>query len=214
MPIPIEHTPVTTHDFRAVFKVLGGIDGHQRGVDDAETWMLAARTGRWSRAQVAAATLALSSSFTGYRVQPGHMTEQINRNRDKIRAFWYCPDPPRELADDPAGELAWRRWAADNYAERALIALANGDQLDDVPLTLEAEPPRAALEVRKDRLRRSIEHLADGKRMPEPEEPAPGRTRDPERMATARREIAARRPGEIPAQHTERSGESRTEEPA
>lgn len=202
MPIPIEHRPVTTQDFRAVFKVLAGIDGHQRSVDDAETWMIAARAGRWTRAQVAAATLALTSKFTGFRVQPGHMTEQINRNRDRVKGHWYCPDPPRELAEDPAAEIAWRRWAANDYADRALMALANGDPIDEVPLTLDREPSRQVLEDGKRRLRESIDRFGREHQVETPPVPAPGRKRDPEQMAAARREIAAARPGDIPAQQT------------
>ena len=200
MPIPIEHNPVTTQDFRAVFRVLAGIDGHRRGPDDAETWMIAARAGRWTRAQVAAATLALSAKFTGYRVQPGHMTEQINRNRDRIKAHWYCPDPPREMAEDPAAELAWRRWAANDFADRALMALANDEPVDEVPLTLDRGPSRAVLADGKRRLRESIEHFEAEHGVADPAAPAPGRRRDPEQMAQARAEIAGTRQGEIPAQ--------------
>lgn len=200
MPIPIEHNPVTTQDFRAVFKVLAGVDGHQRGTNDAETWMLAARAGRWTRAQVAAAILALSSKFTGYRVQPGHMTEQINRNRDRVKAHWYCPDPPRDLGEDPAAEIAWRRWAATDFADRALLALANGDPVEEIPLLLDEEPSRQVIEDGKRRVQRSIEHFAQQHGVFEPPVPAPGRKRDPEQMAAARREITSARPGDVPAQ--------------
>lgn len=208
MPIPIEHNPVTIDDFRAVFRVLAGIDGHQRTGNDADTWMIAARTGRWTRAQVAAATLVLSSKFTGYRVQPGHMTEQINRNRDRVKAHWFCPDPPREMADDPAAEIAWRRWAANDYADRALLAMANGDPIDEVPLTLEQEPSRRVIEDGKRRLRNSIDSFAAKHGVFEPPVPAPGRKRDPQQMAEARAELAATRQGEIPAVQDEPSEES------
>lgn len=212
-PIPIEHNPVVPEDFRTVFKLLAGIDGHKRSAEDVQTWMIAAKAGRWSRAQLAAAILALSANFTGYRVQPGHMTEQINRNRDKIRAHWYCPDPPRSLADDPAGEVAWRRWAAENYADRALLALANGDPLDDVPLSLEQEPARHVIEAGKARLQRGLNEVARATAMPADAQVATGswaprRVRDPEQAAVARRELENTVPGEIPAQ------QDRTEEPA
>lgn len=216
MPIPIEHTPVTTGDFRAVFKVLAGVDGHQRDVDDAKTWMIAARAGRWSRAQVAAATLELSARFTGYRVQPGHMTEQINRNREKIRTHWYCPDPPRSLADDPAGELAWRRWAADDFADRALFALANGDPIDEVPMTVTDDPPRRVIEDGKRRLQERVNEVARASSLPADVQQergvwAPRRQRDPQVAEDARREIANTPPAEIPAQQDQGS-EDRTEE--
>lgn len=200
MPIPIEHNPVTVDDFKAVFRVLAGVDGHRRNADDVETWMLAARSGRWTRAQVAAATLVLAPKFTGYRVQPGHMTEQINRNRDRVKAHWYCPDPPRDMAEDPAAEIAWRRWAANDFADRALLALANGDPVDEVPLLLDEEPARQVIEDGKRRVQRSIEHFAQEHGVFEPPVPAPGRKRDPEQAAAARREIATARQGDIPAQ--------------
>lgn len=142
--ISIEHNPVTSSDIRAVFRLLAGIDGQQRSAEDAETWLVAARAGGWTRAQVAAATLALAAGFTGFRVQPGHMTEQIRRCLAQIRARWECPPPPRELAEDPAAEVRWRRRVAAEFKDRALLAIAAGDPLVDVPLlsTADSEPPR------------------------------------------------------------------------
>ncbi|MEV1295734.1 hypothetical protein [Pseudonocardia sp. NPDC049635] len=200
MPIPIEHNPVLTSDFRAVFQVLGVIDGHPRTADDVEAWMLAARTGRWTRAQVAAATFALTTTFTGFRVQPGHLAEQIRANRARIRGLWECPPPPRELADDPAAELAWRRRAAVDFADRALLALAAGDRPEDVPLLATPEPPvqRLLLAEAPPEVRTEIEAAMPALgRLPEPR-PTPHRTpraaTDPARRAQARAELDARRP--------------------
>lgn len=193
MKIPIEHRPVTPGDFRIVFKILSGIDGQQRTADDIDTWMLAAQVGGWSRAQLAAACLALASTFTGFRVQPGHMTEQINRNRDKIRTVWYCPDPPRELAEDPAAEIEWRRRAALDFADRATAALATGVPLDEIPLTLESEPVRELVADGKARLRGLLDHAAAKMAVPELTSRPAGRVLDPERLAEARAELDRRR---------------------
>lgn len=162
MPIPVEHNPITNDDLRRVFRVLAGTDGHQRTADDVEAWALAARSGRWTRAQIAAATLTLASTFTGFRILPGHMAEQVRADRARIRERWYCPDPPRHLANDPAAELAWRRRAADDYRDRALAALAGGQPLDDVPLLTATEPPVALVDVH-DRVERICAELAGRK---------------------------------------------------
>ncbi|MBN9791263.1 hypothetical protein DMP17_22030 [Pseudonocardia sp. TMWB2A] len=202
MDIPIEHNPVTAADFRAVFRMLAAIDGHDRSPVDAETWMAAAATGRWSRAQVAAATLALAASFTGFRVQPGHLAEQITANRMRIRALWECPPPPRELRDDPAAELRWRRRAARDFTDRALLALAGGGDPAEVPLLAApaTEPERLLLADAPAAVRAQIESgMAAVGSLPEPRPTprrAPRAAMDPARRAEARAELDARRPAD------------------
>lgn len=57
------------------------VDGHQRGVPDVEVWLDAAARGRWSRTAAADAIRAVGARFTGYRLMPGHVDEQIRADR-------------------------------------------------------------------------------------------------------------------------------------
>lgn len=193
MPIPIEHSPITPDDLRPVFRVLCGIDGHQRSADDVDAWMLAATAGRWTRAQVAAATLALTSGFTGFRIMPGHMGQQITTDRDRIRTQWYCPDPPRELADDPPAEIAWRRQAARDFSDRALFALASGSPLEDVPMTLTPETTPIESTDARERIRQMCAAVGTRKAIPAKSDAVePRRMRaamDPHRRAAAAAEL-------------------------
>lgn len=159
MDIPIDHQPVTAADFRPVFRVLSVVDGHPRGADDVEGWMLAATSGRWTRAQLAAGTIALTSAWTGFRIQPGHLAERITALRAQVRSRWSCPPPPRELRDDPAAESVWRRRAAVDFADRAMLALAAGRPLADVPLVPSgSDDTPAALPAGQARLRELIDN--------------------------------------------------------
>jgi hypothetical protein len=142
--IPIERNPVTLDDIARMLKLFAGLDGHPREADDIDLWVIASTAGRWTRAQVAAATLTIVSAWTGFRIQPGHVTAQVAADRERIRKLWYCPPPPYALERDTIAETAWRRRAAEEFADRALFALATGRPLEEVPLTLEVEAVRPA----------------------------------------------------------------------
>jgi hypothetical protein len=131
--MPADPNPLTPADLRNLVKLVAGIDGHARSTDDVDVWALAATAGHWTRVQVAAAMLAIAPSFRGFRVQPGHIQEQIDAHRELIRSRWDPPAPPRHLAQDPDAEIAWRRAALADYRQRALTALAAGQPLDEVP---------------------------------------------------------------------------------
>lgn len=140
--------PLTLDDLEALWELFSSLDGHTREAGDIKTWMTIAGAARWTRAQVAAAALTVATEWTGYRIMPGHLTLQIKADREQVRKAWAreCPDPPRSLRDDPRGEIAWRRRAAESFAERALLALATGGLVEDVPLVLDQESePVAAL---------------------------------------------------------------------
>lgn len=152
--LPLEPSPVTLDDLDVMFKLFSGIDGHPRAEVDFEAWEMVAYTARWTRAEVAAAAMTIAASWTGFRIMPGHVTAQIVADRERIRLAWYCPDPPRELRDDPAAEIAWRRRAHADFADRALLALATGQQLADVPLVREVEPYQVSALPAAEQMRR------------------------------------------------------------
>lgn len=74
------------------------------------------------------------------RIKPGHITDAIDAARELIRRQVFQRDlvPPRELADDPKAELAWRRQHIADVVERGLHAWATGEQLTALPA---ATPP-------------------------------------------------------------------------
>lgn len=137
--IPAEHNPIAPEDLPVLIAWVSRIDGHDRDRGDLSLWAAAARADRWTRAQVIAACFGLAT-WRGFRLQPGDVSDRIRADATAIRQRWYCPDPPRHLADDVRAELAWRRQAAADYRGRALMALVAGDDIDDVPLVLDPEP--------------------------------------------------------------------------
>lgn len=193
--IPPDQRPITLEDLAVMLPKMTAVDGHARHTDDdLDTWLDAARMGRWTRAQMAAAVLEVNAEFTGYRIQPGHVTAKIAEQAARIRNRWYCPDPPRELADDPVAEIAWRSRSAADYRERALYALATRQPLEEVSLLREPEPEVPSLERRRERIEQITREIGAAKAMPdaEPEAPVVPQRRapmDPQRMADARTEL-------------------------
>lgn len=192
--IPATGERVTAADLRFTLEeVLPGVDGHQRDAPEARAWMTAAEDGGWSRAQLASALRTVCRTFTGFRIMPGHVEEQVRTDAAKVRDRWDCPPPPRELADDPRAEIAWRRRAFADYRDRALVAMAGGESLTDVPLTLSPEPgPPAVGRL----VRAEIEQRGWGRSVPdgdaEPKRPgAPPSALD---RARARARVEGHRP--------------------
>lgn len=141
--IPIEQAPLSDDDIETILHHVGSIDGQPRTADDFETWRLAANVGRWTRAEATAGLAGLLLGFSGFRINPAHLTEQIKAVRDKVRHLWNPPDPPRELRDNPAAEIAWRRAALRSFTDRAMLAVASGEPAESVPML----PPRQAVRV-------------------------------------------------------------------
>jgi hypothetical protein len=61
------------------------------------------------------------------RIRPAHITDTIRQVEDTIRRTVLHTDltPPRELADDPSAELAWRRSYIAEVKAAALAAWAD-----------------------------------------------------------------------------------------
>lgn len=196
-PFPAEHIPVTVDDVDYLLKVLAALDGHPRSADDFDVWLLATQAGRWTRAELAAAVLAVTRDFKGFRVLPGHVGEQVNSLREQIRHRWNPPAPPRHLAEDPKAEIEWRRRALVNYRERAVTIVAQGGNLADVPLVLDVEPNRAlAPDVTSERVAALCADLGREKAVPALEAAPP---LDPVRMAAVRADMASRNVAALPA---------------
>lgn len=71
------------------------------------------------------------------RIKPGHITDALDGARALIRRQVFQRDlvPPKELADDPRAELAWRRSHIASVTDRALEAWATGEPLPQLEAT-------------------------------------------------------------------------------
>jgi hypothetical protein len=75
------HEPLTKNEIIDLLKPIVACDGHERGAPDVAVWMLAARNEGWRMDEAEAAVIAVVSRFTGYRIMPGHVSEQIHADR-------------------------------------------------------------------------------------------------------------------------------------
>lgn len=101
------------------------------GVATTGAWEEQANRNRWTFASAREAIHRHYAESTDF-LMPAHVTNILNDVRRKIRAKLtedVCP--PKELADDPAAEIAWRRERIDSYIRAALDAWARGEELPD-----------------------------------------------------------------------------------
>lgn len=136
MFLPLEYeTAVTEDDLGKLLDLIGGIDGQDHGsAADALLWSMAAKAGRWTRAETVAGVLALMREHTGFLIKPGDMQRAVDDARAAVGAGWNPPPPPRELADYPEREREWTQERLVDYRERAIMALAKGEPLASVPM--------------------------------------------------------------------------------
>lgn len=221
--IPVDHRMMTAADLRVMLDQFTALDGHPRLTPaELRTWSMAAEAGQWTRAQVVAATMHLTLNFSGFRVMPAHFTEAIAEVRAQVRGLWDPPPPPRELADEPRREITWRRRACQDFMDRAMLALAMGEPLEQVPMISSRFagqpelPPAAPGGAAETRAREAMTAFLERTRWPCPAGTAedPGTTEegggrrarpprrpsvvDPVRADRARKELAATRPGALP----------------
>lgn len=91
-----------------------------------EAWAVALEDDRFEDALVVLKDLMREQTF----IHVSDIAQSIARLRNKrILDFGILPPPPAELADDPAGEMVWRR--------AVIKRIADGDAVD-LPRELEA----------------------------------------------------------------------------
>lgn len=96
------------------------------GQSDVEAWGAMATKCGWVAAQARRAVLE-HFDRSDRPVMPSHINTIIDETRRSIRArFTESITPPRELADDPRAEIAWRRQYTAEYVEHALDCWAAG----------------------------------------------------------------------------------------
>jgi hypothetical protein len=107
-------------------KLIAARDKRTIGDADIDLWMIMAQSAGWNYRQAVRAFIEHSNEHPGEFFEPGHVAKRVAEVRKQISERWYCPDPPRELADDPRGEIVWRRQMAEAFMRHNLDLWAGG----------------------------------------------------------------------------------------
>jgi hypothetical protein len=169
----------------------------QRTVGDADTeaWLAVADVEHWTRELAHRALIEhYRANAARGRVTPAHISDRIREARDRVRLAAVHRDltPPRQLADNPRAEAAWRvaeaaRLVAAGMARWAATGeLPAIDQPDAAPVRAIPEQVRALIGGAFAMPGRGLRRGA-----PDPSERAALR-------AAARAELAARGPARLP----------------
>lgn len=122
--------------------LIAGFDQRTVGEGDVAAWHVVAdeEGWTWSLARRAAINYHKRGGDKP-RIKPAHITDAIDAARADIRRTVLRTDltPPRELADDPQAEIAWRRDYVRHATEVALAAWADDRPMPEAP-ALEASP--------------------------------------------------------------------------
>ena len=168
------------------------------GDADVEAWSAVALTSNWAFT-VARKALVEYFKVNNKPIMPADINAIIGAQRKAIGArFTENVAPPKELRDDPAAEIAWRREFAEDYKRRALAAWAEDRELP-------ALAQRAELgELERPQLSAAVADLVNRFRMPAERPPVvyarARRLNDPAALERARRELDARRPAAAPTE--------------
>lgn len=119
---------MTPAEAAALLTFMASLDG-RRDVSEsaARAWAEVGQQQGWTLPLAMRAAAEHYGTETTWAM-PGHITARIEaaRRAADARARAALPEPPRELADDPRAELAWRRRTAARMAADALGAWAAG----------------------------------------------------------------------------------------
>src|SRR6266545_2531980 len=103
---------MTADEIIDLLTLITAYDQRTVGGDDVQAWLIIAGAEDWTL------PLARRAVIEHYRrggdrprIKPGHITDTLTELRREIsRDVFHTPlVPPRELADDPRAEIAWRR---------------------------------------------------------------------------------------------------------
>lgn len=134
---------MTHNEIVKILALAAAFDQRAVGESDIDAWLVIANECGWTF------PLARRSVIEHYkrdgerpRIRPAHITDRIDTAREAIRRHVFKTDlvPPRELADDPAAEIVWRRRYTADFVDRALAAWAAGEplpQLDSAVVSTE-----------------------------------------------------------------------------
>jgi hypothetical protein len=122
---------VTHDEVIDLLTLIAASDKRTVGQADVEVWHAVATADAWtfSRARHA---LIEHLRHNDAMVTPAHINKIIDTARQRARAKLIGDiNPPRDLADDPHAEIAWRRQHTTDYIEAALEAWAHGHPMPD-----------------------------------------------------------------------------------
>lgn len=127
--------------------LVAGFDYRTVGEGDVMAWLVIAEEERWT--WPLARRAAINYHRRGGdkpRITPARITDAIDEVRATIRRTVLRTDltPPKELADDPRAELAWRRDYIQHATDTALAAWADDQPMPVAPALTAAphtEPP-------------------------------------------------------------------------
>lgn len=135
-------------------------DSRTVGQEDVRAWGLIANEQDWHPAAAARAVIE-HAKHDPIPVRPAHIKAILDAKTTEIRRALFRTDltPPRELAEDPLAEIAWRR----EYTSTATAAaLEHWAQTGELPQAL---PPAPELDsVPRPQLEAAIRRMADAKR--------------------------------------------------
>jgi hypothetical protein len=133
---------INDHEAAQLYKLMTARRPRQGPVTDADLdyLMIMSQDGGWDYRQAVRAFVEHGNNHPGEFFEAGHITQRVKEVRKEIRARWYCPDPPRELAEDPRAEIEWRRRACDVFTDRNLALWASGQPLEKPEVALQLKP--------------------------------------------------------------------------
>lgn len=103
------------------------------GDEDVRAWGLIANEQDW-HPMAAARALVDHATVDPTPVRPAHITAILAAVRREIRSrFTEDVCPPRELADDPRAEIAWRRRRVAEFVDRAFAAWSRREPIPNLP---------------------------------------------------------------------------------
>jgi hypothetical protein len=182
---------MTADEIIDLLTLITAYDQRTVGGDDVQAWLIIANAEDWTLPLARRAVIEHHRRGGDRpRIKPGHITDTLTELRREIsRTVFHTPlVPPRELADDPRAEIAWRRDYARRTTDRALNAWARGEPLPALP---PADPP-VNMAAAVSAVDPAIRLLADRKAVPPIHRGQPADANDTAtRLAAARAELDA-----------------------
>ena len=138
---------MNTNEVIDLLTLIAACDQRTVGESDVEAWHAIATQAGWTFPLARQAVIEHHARGADKgRIRPAHITDTLDALRNTIRRTVVRADltPPRELADDPKAEIAWRHATLDRATQAAFDAWAGGrplPQLAPAPEPAKGPPP-------------------------------------------------------------------------
>lgn len=136
---------MTIDEIESLLAMIVSNDKRTIGESDFALWAAAADQGHWTHTHARRALIEFITNEPDAYLRPGHITQRIAAARDRVRATWNRPTPPRDLADDPAAEIAWTRAHLANHITTGMTAWAAGRPIPEPAHITYDNPKRSEL---------------------------------------------------------------------